>query len=108
MLKATLLRKDTMPGQENKPGLLVGFRIRGHAGFAEYGQDIVCAGASAIAQAAVLGLKDTLGSSVSFSEGARFPGGTHLTGILRDCLPGNFEGLRTGAVVDFQGILRLC
>ncbi len=68
MLKATLLRKDTMPGQENKPGLLVGFRIRGHAGFAEYGQDIVCAGASAIAQAAVLGLKDTLGSSVSFQR----------------------------------------
>lgn len=68
MLKATLLRKDAMTGQEDKPGLLVGFRIRGHAGFAEYGQDIVCAGASAIAQAAVLGLKDALGSGVSFQR----------------------------------------
>lgn len=33
-----------------------GFRIQGHAGMAEKGQDIVCAAVSVLAQTAVLGL----------------------------------------------------
>jgi uncharacterized protein len=31
--------------------------VRGHAGYAEHGKDIVCAGVSAITQAAILGLQ---------------------------------------------------
>ena len=36
---------------------LRGFLIRGHAGFAEAGQDIVCAAVSALAATALLGLE---------------------------------------------------
>jgi uncharacterized protein YsxB (DUF464 family) len=38
-------------------GRLSGFSARGHADFAEHGQDIVCAAVSAILQAARLGLE---------------------------------------------------
>ena len=37
-------------------GKINSFTINGHADFAERGEDIVCAGASSIAQTAVLGL----------------------------------------------------
>ncbi|HEY8418256.1 MAG TPA: ribosomal-processing cysteine protease Prp [Limnochordales bacterium] len=37
-------------------GHICGFRARGHAGYGEYGEDIVCAAVSAITQTAVLGL----------------------------------------------------
>lgn len=42
------------------PGELTGFRAVGHAGYAPPGEDIVCAGVSALTQACVLGLKDHL------------------------------------------------
>jgi len=35
-----------------------GFLVEGHAGYADHGRDIVCAGVSAIAQTALLGLND--------------------------------------------------
>jgi len=60
MLKAKLLRKRDPAGE----ALLCGFTVEGHAGFADYGQDIVCAGVSAIAQAALFGLQDLLGDAV--------------------------------------------
>ncbi len=72
MLKVQFLRKFPPDEQETSPGVLVGFIIKGHADFAEHGQDIVCAGASAIAQAALLGLKDFLGERVSFQKGPGF------------------------------------
>jgi uncharacterized protein YsxB (DUF464 family) len=34
-----------------------GFSIKGHAGYAPEGRDIICAGVSAIAQTAILGLQ---------------------------------------------------
>lgn len=37
-------------------GRVRGFRSKGHAGYGEYGQDIVCAAVSAITQTTVLGL----------------------------------------------------
>jgi uncharacterized protein YsxB (DUF464 family) len=33
-----------------------GFKIKGHAGMAPQGEDVVCAGVSAVAQTAILGL----------------------------------------------------
>lgn len=40
-----------------KPGEVV-LNINGHANYAEHGQDIVCAGVSAIIQSAILGLEE--------------------------------------------------
>jgi len=37
-------------------GRISGFEIRGHAGYAPEGQDIVCAGVSMVAQTTVIGL----------------------------------------------------
>lgn len=42
----------------------VGFEVRGHADFDARGIDIVCAGVSAIAQSALLGLTELLGGKV--------------------------------------------
>ena len=41
-------------------GTSVGFRLTGHAEQGAYGEDIVCAGISAIAQTALLGITDVL------------------------------------------------
>ncbi len=41
---------------ERRRGEILGIRVRGHAGFAAAGQDIVCAAASALVQSAVYGL----------------------------------------------------
>lgn len=41
----------------NLTGEIVAFEVRGHARYADHGQDIVCAGTSAVAQTAVLGLE---------------------------------------------------
>lgn len=38
-------------------GGIAGFKIRGHAGFDEPGRDIVCAGVTAVAETAVLGVQ---------------------------------------------------
>lgn len=45
---------------ENKSGELQGFIVEGHAGYAPAGEDIVCAGVSALVQTAVAGLKHFL------------------------------------------------
>lgn len=47
MIRVTFLREQ---------GRLVGFDCKGHADYAEHGQDIVCSAVSALAQTAVLGL----------------------------------------------------
>jgi len=50
---------------QSGPGELTGFRAVGHAGYAPPGEDIVCAGVSAVTQACVLGLRDHLQLPVS-------------------------------------------
>lgn len=60
MLRAALLRNEAS-------GSLYGYVIQGHAGFGDYGTDIVCAGVSAIAQSALLGLRDMFGESFAYS-----------------------------------------
>lgn len=42
MIKVTIFR--------NSEGEAIGFQLNGHAGYSEYGTDIVCAGASVLAQ----------------------------------------------------------
>ena len=41
-------------------GIPVGFELTGHADQGAYGEDIVCAGISAITQTALLGITDVL------------------------------------------------
>lgn len=48
--------------------LLCGFVVEGHAGFDEYGKDIICAGVSAVTQAAVLGLRDLAGDPAEYEK----------------------------------------
>lgn len=42
-------------------GQVVAYEISGHAGYAEKGRDTVCAAASALGQAAIIGLEEYLG-----------------------------------------------
>lgn len=44
----------------DRQGAITRFEIAGHAGFAEKGEDIVCAAVSALGQAAILGLEEVL------------------------------------------------
>jgi uncharacterized protein YsxB (DUF464 family) len=47
----------------------MGFEVKGHAGFAKSGKDIVCAGVSAITYTAVDGIKTVLSLDADFIEG---------------------------------------
>lgn len=51
-IELTRLRSD---------GTLAGFVARGHSGFADRGEDIVCAGVSVLTTATILGLQARLG-----------------------------------------------
>ncbi len=43
---------------------ICGFQVKGHTGYAEEGQDIVCASVSTATQMAALGLREVLGLEV--------------------------------------------
>jgi len=47
---------------------IVGFQVSGHAGYEDAGRDIVCAGVSAIAQTAALGLVSHLGEQTRWVQ----------------------------------------
>ena len=47
-------------------GALVGYRTEGHTGYAESGEDIVCAGVSALTQTTLNGLQNVLKAPVMF------------------------------------------
>jgi len=51
----------------NAAGSIYRYVVTGHANTAPYGQDIVCAGVSALTQTAVLGLKQQLGREFSLT-----------------------------------------
>ena len=51
MVRVTVIRQQGTP---------VGFELTGHADQGAYGEDVVCAGISAITQTAVLGITDVL------------------------------------------------
>lgn len=50
----------------NQAGLITGSRVAGHSGTAAHGQDIVCAGVSALTQAALLGIMEHLHRTVTY------------------------------------------
>ncbi len=56
MLKVRFVRD---PGNKIK-----GFYLSGHADYGPKGQDIVCAGVSALAQGALLGLEEVIGAKL--------------------------------------------
>ena len=47
-------------------GALTGYRAQGHTGYAEAGEDIVCAAVSALTQSTLNGLKNVLKAPVMF------------------------------------------
>ncbi|MFU0800915.1 MAG: ribosomal-processing cysteine protease Prp [Xylanivirga thermophila] len=49
-------------------GSVQGFELVGHAGYAQAGQDIVCAAVSAIVQTAVMGLSDVLNIDIDYMQ----------------------------------------
>jgi hypothetical protein len=51
----------------NREGQYLGFRVYGHTGYAEEGEDIVCAGVSAIVINTVNCLEDLVHEPVSYS-----------------------------------------
>lgn len=53
-------------------GEIAGFEARGHAGFARRGSDVVCAGVSALTQAAVLGLARRVGVALEVEQRQSF------------------------------------
>lgn len=54
--------------KRDQNGSLKAFSVSGHAGYAEHGQDIVCAGVSAIVQTAILGLQEVLNVDCAGSQ----------------------------------------
>lgn len=48
-------------------GKIQGFSVSGHSGTADYGQDIVCAGVSSLAQTALLGVGEHLHRAMDYS-----------------------------------------
>lgn len=56
MTKVTLFRQN---------GRICGFSTKGHSGFAEEGEDIVCSAVSALTQTAVMGITELLKLSVA-------------------------------------------
>lgn len=59
MVKISVMRQD-----DNK---IIGLSVEGHAGAGVYGEDIVCAGISALAQSVILGLAKHLQRDIDYA-----------------------------------------
>ena len=59
MVRVTVLREQGTP---------VGFELNGHANEGAYGEDIVCAGISAITETALLGITDVLQLDAAYTH----------------------------------------
>ncbi len=79
-------------------GAIDAFSVDGHAGAGPYGTDIVCAGVSALAQAAVLGLERQLGLDVHV---------TTAGGHLACRLPAGIDAGAMGRAQDVLETMRL-
>lgn len=58
----------TVEVYKNADGRILGFRSTGHAGYGDYGHDIVCAAVSAITQTTVLGLLEHVGAEAAVTQ----------------------------------------
>lgn len=47
---------------------IIGFEVEGHAGYSEYGKDIVCSAVSAICESAVLGITKVIKLNCEFKK----------------------------------------
>lgn len=45
---------------KKKEDTLIGFTVKGHSGYAEFGSDIVCSAVSAISQTVLIGMQEVL------------------------------------------------
>ncbi|MCQ2373980.1 MAG: ribosomal-processing cysteine protease Prp [Phascolarctobacterium sp.] len=43
--------------KQNEQGMIIGYKVSGHAGYAEEGEDIICSAISALTQAPLMGLE---------------------------------------------------
>ena len=80
---------------ERRKGAVVGFAVRGHAGFASAGRDIVCAAISALILSAAKGLREHCGARPAISDtSARYAlllgggGGTRAQAVLETMISG--------------------
>ena len=73
-------------------GTRLGFRLSGHADHGAYGEDIVCAGISAVVQTALLGITDVLKLDADTTREA----GNVFCALSRETAP---EDLKRAAIV---------
>ncbi len=66
---------------------IVAFAVTGHSGYAKWGNDIVCAGVSAVVQTTILGLQNVLGIDCI---GSQEDGKLHCA-LPADLSPGSAE-----------------
>jgi len=52
---------------KDKQGMITGYKVSGHAGFGEEGNDIICSAVSALTQAPLLGLEKHLKLKPSYA-----------------------------------------
>ena len=69
---------------------IISVECEGHSGYAEYGEDIVCAGISSIVQTALLGLMQVAGVAVDYEADSD-------RGYLRMTLPEEISPLQDNA-----------
>jgi uncharacterized protein YsxB (DUF464 family) len=53
--------------KKNKQNSIIEYRVTGHAGYDEYGRDVVCSAVSALAQAVIIGLENVVGIKPKYS-----------------------------------------
>ncbi|MCL2120656.1 MAG: ribosomal-processing cysteine protease Prp [Clostridiales bacterium] len=75
-----MIRIRIRGSQEN----IKGFTVRGHAGYAPRGSDVVCAGVSAVATAALMGLVKRLPGHVRYRISRRGRMDCRLVGRISD------------------------
>ena len=91
--------------KRDKRNRIVEYRVTGHAGYDEYGRDVVCSAVSAIAQAAIIGLVKVAGIEAEYSidGGDLYCAVPHLEGqrrreadLLLDTMFYTLESIRDG------------
>ncbi len=76
----------------NRDNQIEKFKVSGHAGYANKGEDIVCAAVSAIVQTAVMGISDVLSIDMEY---------TQTKGYASFCLPHDIslEQIRSAQII---------